>query len=52
LLLEGVEHWHSRQSKGPRSPRMSSQHPGRRIGLGVYLIEAPAASEAQLRRGR
>jgi hypothetical protein len=41
LLLEGVEHWRSRERGNASAPRKTSRRVGHRVGVGVYLVEGP-----------
>jgi len=50
LLLDGVEHWHLRQTGKGKSDRATPARKGQRIGLGVYLVERQATTERQLLR--
>ena len=45
LLLDGVEHWYSRQVGRRRPTRQRSEQQRQRVGLGVYLVETQMPSE-------
>jgi len=50
LLLDGVEHWQSRQVRKRPFPRVGGAGSGQRVGLGVYLVQdlnQPADVNAQ-----
>lgn len=52
LLLDGVEHWHSRQVGKRKLPRARPKGTMQRIGLGVYLVEGQRSSEHRPHRAR
>lgn len=52
LLLDGVEHWRSREIRNAGPLRKNSKQPGQRIGVGVYLFEERADLVARRLRNR
>ena len=50
LLLDGVEHWQSRQVRRRQALRIGATGSGQRVGLGVYLVQdlnQPGGANAQ-----
>jgi hypothetical protein len=51
LLLDGVEHWRSREAENTGRSRESSKR-ATRVGVGVYLVEGQLLSECHAARKR